>query len=331
MEVHGNIIIYKDKSGNDNVEVKLQENNVWLNQEQLVKLYNSSKSNISEHIKHILAEKELDEDKVVRKFRTTANDGKSYNVKYYNLDMIVAIGFRVRSNIGTNFRKWANDRLTEYMEKGFTMNDDLLKRLGGGLYFDELLSRIRDIRSSEKVFWRKILDIYATSVDYDPNSKITQQFFKTIQNKMHWAVHGHTAAELIIERADSNKMFMGLTNFNGNYPTIIDATTAKNYLTNKELDVLNRIVSMYLDYAELQALEEKPMTMNDWAKELDYFLTMNRKDILRDSGKISHAEAINYAKEEYKKYKNRMIEELSDVEYHYLESINNLNDIVDKK
>ena len=185
MKEHGNIIIYKDKNGNDNIEVKMQDNTVWLNQEQLVKLYNSSKSNISEHIKHIFEEKELDENSVVRKFRTTASDGKNYNVNYYNLDMIVAIGFRVRSNIGTNFRKWANERLTEYMTKGFTMNDDLLKRAGGGLYFDELLSRIRDIRSSEKVFWRKVLDRYATSVDYDPKAKITQEFFKTVQNKMH--------------------------------------------------------------------------------------------------------------------------------------------------
>ena len=184
-------------------------------------------------------------------------------MQYYNLDMIVAIGFRVRSNIGTNFRKWANDKLTEYMTKGFTMNDDLLKRAGGGIYFDELLSRIRDIRSSEKVFWRKILDIYSTSVDYDPKASVTQEFFKTIQNKMHWAAHGHTAAEIIYERADSNKNFMGLTTFSGDTPTLLDAQIAKNYLTDKELNILNRIVSMYLDYAELQAMEENPMTMND--------------------------------------------------------------------
>lgn len=204
MNEHGNIIIYKDKLGNDNIEVKMIDNNVWLNQEQLVKLYNSSKSNISEHIKHILEEGELDETSTVRNFRTVASNGKSYNMKYYNLDMIVAVGFRVKSNIGTNFRKWATDKLTEYMVKGFTMNDELLKRAGGGLYFDELLQRIRDIRASEKVFWRKILDIFATSVDYDPNSEITLELFKTIQNKVHWAVHGHTAAEIIMERADSN-------------------------------------------------------------------------------------------------------------------------------
>ena len=245
MNKHGNIIIYKDKNGNNNIEVKLQDNTVWLNQEQLVKLYNSSKSNISEHIKHIFEEGELDELSTVRKFRTVASNGKTYNMNYYNLDMIVAIGFRVKSNIGTNFRKWANERLTEYMIKGFTMNDDLLKRAGGGLYFDELLARIRDIRSSEKVFWRKILDIYATSVDYDPKSKITQDFFKTVQNKMHWAVHGHTAAEIIVERADGNKDFMGLTTFSGDYPTLLDAVVAKNYLTDKELDIKPNCINVF--------------------------------------------------------------------------------------
>ena len=330
MNDHGNIIIYKDKNGIDNIEVKIKDNTVWLNQEQLVKLYNSSKSNISEHIKHIIAEGELEEDSVVRKFRTTASDGKNYKVSYYNLDMIVAIGFRVRSNIGTNFRKWANDKLTEYMTKGFTMNDDLLKRAGGGIYFDELLSRIRDIRSSEKVFWRKILDIYSTSVDYDPKASVTQEFFKTIQNKMHWAAHGHTAAEIIYERADSNKNFMGLTTFSGDTPTLLDAQIAKNYLTDKELNILNRIVSMYLDYAELQAMEENPMTMNDWVNELNYFLTMNRKDILKDSGKISHQRAINHATKEYEKYKNRILSNPSEVELQYFESIKNLEKIESK-
>ena len=331
MNKYGNIIIYKDKYGNNNIEVKIVDNTVWLNQEQLVKLYNSSKSNISEHIKHIYEEEELNEDSTVRKFRTVASNGKSYDIKYYNLEMIVAIGFRVRSNIGTNFRKWANDRLTEYMIKGFTMNDELLKRAGGGIYFDELLSRIRDIRTSEKVFWRKVLDIYATSVDYDPKSQITQEFFKTVQNKMHWAVHGHTAAEIILERADGNKDFMGLNTFNGNYPTLLDATIAKNYLTNKELDVLNRIVSMYLDYAELQAIEERPMTMSDWVEELNYFLTMNRKDILNGNGKISHEKAMNHVKVEYNKYKNRIMLKPTEVELHYLECIKNLESIDYKK
>lgn len=330
MEEHGTIIIYKDKNGNDNIEVKMQDNTVWLNQEQLVKLYNSSKSNISEHIKHIFEDGELEENLVVRNFRTTASDGKNYNVNYYNLDMIVAIGFRVRSNIGTNFRRWAIERLTEYMTKGFTMNDDLLKRAGGGLYFDELLSRIRDIRSSEKVFWRKILDIYATSIDYDLRAEITQEFFKTVQNKMHWAAHGHTAAEVIVERADGNKDFMGLTTFSGDRPTLLDAQIAKNYLNDKELDILNRIVSMYLDYAELQAIEQRTMTMNDWIKELNYFLTMNRKDILKDSGKISHEEAIIHARKEYDKYKDRITLKPTQAELHYLESIKDLEKLENK-
>lgn len=331
MNEHGSIIIYKDKNGNNNIEVKVQDNTVWLNQEQLVKLYNSSKSNISEHIKHIFDEKELDELSTVRKFRTVASNGKTYNVNYYNLEMIVAIGFRVRSNIGTNFRKWANDRLTEYMIKGFTMNDNLLKQAGGGLYFDELLARIRDIRSSEKVFWRKILDIYATAVDYDPKSEITQDFFKTVQNKMHWAVHGHTAAEIIVERANSDKDFMGLTSFSGDYPTLIDATIAKNYLTDKELDILNRIVSMYLDYAELQAIEENVMTMQDWVKELNYFLKMNRKDILKDKGRISHEQALSHAKKEYDKYRDRILLKPTDVELHFLGSIKDLEKIDTKR
>ena len=330
MEEHGNIIIYKDKNGNDNIEVKMQDNTVWLNQEQLVKLYNSSKSNISEHIKHIFEDKELEESSTVRNFRTVASNGKTYNMMYYNLDMIVAVGFRVRSNIGTNFRRWANERLTEYMTKGFTMNDDLLKRAGGGLYFDELLSRIRDIRSSEKVFYRKILDIYATSIDYDPKAEITQEFFKTVQNKMHFAIHGHTAAEIIVERADGNKDFMGLTSFSGDRPTLLDAQIAKNYLNDKELDILNRLVSMYLDYAELQAIEQKTMTMSDWVKELNYFLTMNRKDILKDSGKITHEEAMNHARKEYNKYKDKIALKPSEVELHYLESIKDLEKLENK-
>ncbi len=330
MEEHGNIIIYKDKNGNDNIEVKMQDNTVWLNQEQLVKLYNSSKSNISEHIKHIFEDKELEESSTVRNFRTVASNGKTYNMMYYNLDMIVAVGFRVRSNIGTNFRRWANERLTEYMTKGFTMNDDLLKRAGGGLYFDELLSRIRDIRSSEKVFYRKILDIYATSIDYDPKAEITQEFFKTVQNKMHFAIHGNTAAEIIVERADGNKDFMGLTSFSGDRPTLLDAQIAKNYLNDKELDILNRLVSMYLDYAELQAIEQKTMTMSDWVKELNYFLTMNRKDILKDSGKISHEEAMNHARKEYNKYKDKIALKPSEVELHYLESIKDLEKLENK-
>ena len=327
MEEHGNIIIYKDKNGNDNIEVKMQDNTVWLNQEQLVKLYNSSKSNISEHIKHIFEDGELEENSVVRKFRTTASDGKNYNVTYYNLDMIVAIGFRVRSNIGTNFRRWANERLIEYMTKGFTMNDDLLKRAGGGLYFDELLSRIRDIRSSEKIFWRKVLDIYATSIDYNPKDKLSIYFFKTVQNKMHYATHGHTAAEVIFYRIDSEKENLGLTNFKGNYPTKSETEIAKNYLTEEELNILNRMVSAYLDVAEINALDRHPMTMQDWINELDSFLKMTRKDILKDSGTISHEKALEKAHKEYNKY---MEKHLTTAEQDYLEILNKEVEEIDK-
>ena len=246
---YGQIIIYKTPDGNTKLEVKFYEDTVWLSQEQLVELYGSSKSNISEHITHILEEDELDENSVVRNFRTTAKDGKNYNVKYYNLKMIIAIGYRVRSNIGTNFRKWATNTLNEYIVKGFAINDDLLKRAGGGRYFKELIARIRDIRSSERVFWRQILDIFATSIDYDPKLELSQEFFKTVKNKMHWATHGHTDAAIIVERANAKKDFMGLTTFDGDYPTKEDAEIAKNYLSKDELDTLNRIVSLYLDFA----------------------------------------------------------------------------------
>lgn len=304
MSEKGLIIIY-----NNNVEVKLIDNNVWMTQDQLVSLYQSSKSNISEHIKHILDEGELDESSTVRKFRIVQNEGEREvirNVNHYNLDMIIAIGYRVRSNIGTNFRKWATNTLKEYTIKGFALNDNLLKEAGGGRYFKELLARIRDIRSSEKVFWRQVLDIFATSSDYDPKSEVAYKFFSTVQNKMHWAAHGHTAAEIIKERADASKDFMGLTSFNGDYPLLEDAVVAKNYLTKEEMDILNRIVSLYLDFAELQALEEHVMTMNDWIKELDYFLTMTRKDILNGSGLVSHQEALEHARQEYEAFRNRL-------------------------
>ncbi|MBE6141357.1 MAG: cell filamentation protein Fic [Erysipelotrichaceae bacterium] len=304
MNEKGLIIIY-----NNNVEVKLIDNNVWMTQDQLVSLYQSSKSNISEHIKHILDEGELDESSTVRKFRIVQNEGEREvirNVNHYNLDMIIAIGYRVRSNIGTNFRKWATNTLKEYTIKGFALNDNLLKEAGGGRYFKELLARIRDIRSSEKVFWRQVLEIFATSSDYDPKSEVAYKFFSTVQNKMHWAAHGHTAAEIIKERADASKDFMGLTSFNGDYPLLEDAVVAKNYLTKEEMDILNRIVSLYLDFAELQALEEHVMTMNDWIKELDYFLTMTRKDILNGPGLVSHQEALEHARQEYEAFRNRL-------------------------
>ncbi len=319
MNEFGDIIIYKDKNGKDNIEVKIEDGTVWLNQAQLVKLYNSSKSNISEHIKHIYEEGELEEKSTVRKFRTVATNGKTYDMKYYNLDMIVAIGFRVRSDIGTNFRKWANDKLKEYMIKGFVLNDEKLKNNGESPYFEELLARIRDIRSSEKVFWRKVLDIYATAIDYDPKDKISIEFFKTVQNKMHYATHGHTAAEVIFNRVDSLKENLGLTNFKGDYPTKSETEIAKNYLTEEELNILNRMVSAYLDVAEINALDRHPMTMQDWVNELDSFLKMTRKDILKGKGTISHENALKKAHEEYDKY---MQNHLTAAEQDYLEMLN---------
>ncbi len=326
----GRIIIYNTEQGGK-IEVKLEENTVWLNQNQISELFNVGKSTINYHINNILKEEELSKNSVVRIFRITAEDGKNYNVYYYNLDMIIAIGFRVKSNVATIFRKWANGTLKEYMIKGFAINDDVLKQSGGGRYFKELLSRIRDIRSSERVFWRQVLDIFATSSDYDPRSEISINFFKTVQNKLHYAVHGHTAAEIIKERADFNKDFMGLTSFGGNYPIYEDVIIAKNYLDDKELEMLNRIVSLYLDFAELQALEENVMTMSDWVNQLDYFLKMSRKDILEGKGLVSHQEALEHAKEEYIKFKNRLLTEPTDVERRYLDNINVLLSYTKKK
>lgn len=318
----GSIIIYKTHDGNNKIEVKVYENTVWLNQKQLSELFGVSKATISEHIKNIFNEEELIFESVVRNFRTTASDGKNYNVDFYNLDMILAIGYRVRSNIGVNFRKWATETLKEYMVKGFAINDNILKESGGGRYFKELLARIRDIRSSERVFWRQVLDIFATSSDYDPKSEIAANFFKTVQNKLHYAVHGHTAAEIIKDRANADKDFMGLNIFSGDYPLLDDTLIAKNYLDEKELDMLNRIVSLYLDFAELQALEENVMTMNDWVNQLDYFLKLSRKDILEGKGIVSHEEALKHAKQEYNKFKERFLNNPTDNEQKYLESLN---------
>ena len=317
----GSIIIYKTQDGNNKIEVKVYENTVWLSQKQLAELFNVTKTTISEHIKNIYTDEELDKESTVRKFRTLATNGKYYNIEYYNLDMILAIGYRVRSNIGVNFRKWATETLKEYMVKGFVINDDILKQSGGGRYFKELLARIRDIRSSERVFWRQVLDIFATSSDYDSKSEIAINFFKTVQNKLHYAVHGHTAAEIIKDRADANNDFMGLTTFAGDYPLLDDALIAKNYLNDKELDMLNRIVSLYLDFAELQALEENVMTMNDWVNQLDYFLKMSRKDILEGKGIVSHQQALEHARAEYNKFKNRLLTEPTDTEQRYLDGL----------
>ena len=317
-EQYGEILIYQTEDGLTNINVKMQDETVWLTQQQLVELYQSSKSNVSEHIKHIFEEGELEEDLVVRKFRTTASDGKNYNVTYYNLDMIISLGYRIKSSIATQFRRWATERIKEYMIKGFTMDDERLKGNGGGNYWKELLDRIRDIRSSEKVLYRQVLDLYATSVDYDPHSEQSIHFFKIVQNKLHYAAHGHTAAEVIYERVDAEKPFMGLTSFKGELPALRDIGVAKNYLKEDELKILNNLVSGYFDLAEINAIEHKPMYMTDYIEQLDSVLTSGNRKVLTDSGKVSHDEAMKKAKEEYRKYQTIT---LSPVEQVYMETI----------
>ncbi len=324
MEENNRILIYTDGSGLTKIDVRMTEDTLWLTQAQMCELYQTSKSNVSEHIKHIFEEGELQEEAVVRKFRTTATDGKSYLTTYYNLDMIIALGYRVRSIIATRFRQWATERLKEYIVKGFTLDDERLKKLGGGGYWKELLERIRDIRATEKVLYRQVLEIYATSIDYDPRASISQEFFKKVQNKIHYAIHGRTAAELIVERADAEKDFMGLLTFKGNQPTLVEAKTAKNYLDAKELRAMGQLVSGYLDFAERQAEREQPMTMNDWANYLDRILTMSGEQLLQGAGSVSHAEAMEHATSEYRKYKQRTI---SDVEQDYLNAIKRLGDM----
>ena len=326
--VESEIIIYQTEDGHTKIDVKFEDETVWLTQAQLCELYQTSKSNISEHIKHIFEEGELEENSVVRKFRTTAADGKKYNTIHYNLDMIISLGYRVKSKIATNFRRWATERLKEYMIKGFTMDDERLKNLGGGNYWKELLDRIRDIRSSEKVMYRQVLDLYATSVDYDPKSSESIAFFKMVQNKLHYAAHGHTAAEVIYERADASKPFMGLKSFSGDFPALKDIGIAKNYLNDEELKILNNIVSGYFDFAEIQAMRHHPMYMSDYVEHLDNVLKTTGEKVLQDAGTISHAQAIEKATEEYRKYQ---AQNLSPVEEEYLESIKNIQSIVKKK
>ncbi|WP_314696000.1 virulence RhuM family protein [Prevotella histicola] len=328
MDEKNKIIIYTDDSGLTKIDVKLEDETLWLTQAQMCALYQTSKSNVSEHIKHIFDEGELQESSVVRKFRTTAADGKSYLTTYYNLDMIIALGYRVRSIIATRFRQWATIRLKEYIIKGFTLDDDRLKQLGGGGYWKELLERIRDIRSTEKVLYRQVLEIYATSIDYDPRASVSQKFFQKVQNKIHYAIHGHTAAELIVERADAEKDFMGLLTFKGNQPTLLEARTAKNYLNEKELRAMGQLVSGYLDFAERQAEREQAMTMNDWANYLDRILTMTGEQLLQDGGSVSHDDAMEHATTEYRKYKQRTI---SDAEHDYLNAIKRLGNINKKE
>lgn len=316
----GNIILYQTSDGQSKIEVTLSNDTVWLTADQMAELFQRNKSTISRHIKNVLDSGELLADSVVAFFATTAADNKKYQVAYYNLDMIISVGYRVNSYRGVQFRIWATQVLREYLIKGFAMNDELLKRAGGGNYFDELLSRIRDIRSSEKVFYRKVLEIYALSIDYDPRAEFTQQFFKTVQNKMHFSVHGHTAAEIIYERADAEKDFMGLTSWTGAMPQRSDAEVAKNYLSADELDTLNRIVSLYLDFAELQAKSHKPMYMKDWIQKLDDFLKLSGKELLTHAGKISAEIAKQKANMEYDKFKVRTASQLSPVEIHFLEN-----------
>ena len=315
------LLLYQTEDGQTRIEVRLQDETVWLTQPQMSELFDKDRRTISEHIHNIFTEKELEENSVCRKFRHTAADGKSYQVMHYNLDVIISVGYRVSSHRGTQFRIWATGRLKEYLIKGFTLDDERLKRGGGGNYFSELLARIRDIRSSEKVFWRKVLDIYATSIDYDPKTETSQLFFSVVQNKMHWATHGHTAAEIIHSRADAEKANMGLTSWPGKKLRKTDAEIAKNYLNEEELGVLNLIVSLYLDFAELQALSRRTMTMKDWIAKLDDFLRTASRDILSHSGKVSHEEALDKARAEYAKYQQQLLETPSLVEQHFLEAI----------
>ena len=304
MDKENKLILYKDDEGKISVNTRFADEDVWLTQAQLVEIYQSSKSNISEHLSNIFADKELDQDAVVRKFRTTATDGKNYQVLHYNLDVIIALGYRVQSPIAVRFRRWTTQRLHEYIQKGFTMDDERLKQ-GGNRYFRELLQRIRDIRSSERNFYQQVTDIFATATDYDPRAKMTKQFFATVQNKMHYAVHEHTAAELIYNRVDNEKPFVGMTNFKGNYVTRDDVKIAKNYLTELELQRLNLLTSQFLDYAEFQALEQNPMSMADWIAALDDQILRLRKNILEGTGTVSHEEAIEKAEREFEIYRER--------------------------
>ena len=319
----GQFLLYQTPDGDSQIEVKLQDDTVWLSLDQMAELFQRNKSTISRHIKNVLEDGELQEEATIANFATVQNEGTrkvERVIAYYNLDMIISVGYRVHSYRGVQFRIWATKVLKEYIVKGFAMNDDLLKRAGGGNYFDELLARIRDIRSSEKVFYRKVLEIYALSIDYDPRVEMTQKFFKTVQNKMHYSVHGHTAAEIIYERADAEKNFMGLTTWSGAMPSKPEAEIAKNYLTHEEVKSLNRIVSLYLDFAEMQAEEHRPMYMKDWINILDDFLRISRKDILTHAGKISAKLAKEKADQEYDKFKERTKNNLSPVEIHFLEN-----------
>ena len=326
-----NIIIYQSEDGETKIDVKLENETIWLSQQQMAELYKTTKQNISLHIKNIFDENELDENSTVKEFLTVQNEGSrnvERNVKYYNLDMIISLGYRIKSKIATNFRKWATERLKEYMIKGFTLDDERLKGNAGGNYWKELLARIKDIRSSEKVLYRQVLDLYATAVDYNPNDEKSIEFFKIVQNKLHFATHGHTASEVIYERANSEKPFMGLTTFSGDIPIMSDVVIAKNYLTEEELKILNNLVSGYFDFAEIQAIRHKQMYMEDYIRELDSILSTTGGKTLIGAGTISHDEAIKKAKSEYRKYQ---VKEISPVEKAYLETLKDISKKIDDK
>ena len=318
MDNKSNLIIYNTDYGLTKDDVTFEDDTVWLTQNQMAELFGKAKSTISEHIKNIFNEGELEKESVVRNFRTTASDGKKYHKNFYNLDVIISVGYRVKSQRGVQFRIWASNLIKEYLRKGFVMDDDRLKGNGGGQYWKELLDRIRDIRSSEKVLYRQVLDLYATSVDYNPKSEATIEFFKIVQNKLHYAAHGHTAAEVIYERADAKEPFMGLTSFSGELPAIKDIGVAKNYLKEDELKILNNLVSGYFDFAEINAIEHKPMYMRDYVSKLDSILSSWDRMVLNDAGTVSHNKAIKKAKEEYRKYQNAT---LSPIEKEYLDSL----------
>lgn len=318
MENYGEIVIYQTEDGLTKIDVNMQNETVWLSLDQMAELFQRDKSTISRHIRNIFEESELKRESVVAKFATTASDGKTYQVDYYNLDVIISVGYRVKSLRGTQFRIWATSLIKEYIIKGFAMDDERLKGNSGGTYWKELLDRIRDIRSSEKVLYRQVLDLYATSVDYDPHSEESIRFFKIVQNKLHYAAHGHTAAEVIYERADAEKPFMGLTSFVGELPALKDIGIAKNYLTEEELKILNNLVSGYFDLAEISAIEHRPMYMSDYVSQLDAILTSGNRKLLTDAGKVSHTQAVKKAKQEYQKY---IIQNLSPVEESYLQMI----------
>jgi len=330
---NSNIIMYTTEDGLTKIETTFEDDTVWLSLDQMAELFQRDKSTISRHIKKIYEEGELQRDSTVANFATVQMEGERQverYIDYYNLDVIISVGYRVKSHRGTQFRIWAMGILKEYMKKGFALDDDRLKRLGGGNYFDELLARIRDIRSSEKVFWRKVLEIYATSIDYDPHAEASVLFFKQVQNKMHWAAHKHTAAEVIYQRADAEKENMGLTSWSCDAIHRSDVEVVKNYLTEAELDALNKIVTAYLDIAEVHALNQEPMYMKDWLETIDDYLKMTRRDILTTSGHVSHKQALEKAHAEYDKYKNRLEDSLSPVEKDFIESIDILESIAEK-